>query len=94
MTDPVQLEGALHQIAWAADALEGIRRDVNEENALVFPTVAESYLDHIREMVAEARAYLQARPELTDVPPQENGAVPTGTIGSGRITETLEKVAA
>ena len=76
ITNLAQMEGALRQIAWAADALEGIRRDVNEENALVFPAVAESYLHHIREMTAEARAYLQARPELADAQPQENGLSP------------------
>jgi len=61
----VQLEGALRQIAWAADALEGIRRDMREENALLFPVIAASYVSHIREMAEEAREYVRLTSGLT-----------------------------
>jgi len=54
-----QFEGALGQIAWAADALEGLRRDVNEQNARIFPVIAEAYVSHIRTMTVEARAYVE-----------------------------------
>ncbi len=56
----MQLEGALRQIAWAADSLEGLRRDVNPDNAILFPVVSEAYLHQIRTMTSEAQAYLQA----------------------------------
>ncbi len=59
MADMAQLEGALGQIAWAADALEGLRRDVSEQNAHVFPVIAEAYVSHIRAMTVEARAYVE-----------------------------------
>ena len=32
MADTTPLEGVPGQIAWTADALEGARRDVNEQN--------------------------------------------------------------
>jgi len=54
-----QLEGALGQIAWASDALEGLRRDVDEQNARVFPVIAETHVSHIRAMTSEARAYVE-----------------------------------
>lgn len=58
ITNNTQLAGALRQIAWAADALEGLRRDVTDETAVIFPVVAEAYLHQIRELAAEARAFL------------------------------------
>ncbi len=51
-----QLEGTLDQIAWASDALEGLRRDMSGQNARVFPVIAEAYISHIRAMTAEALA--------------------------------------
>ena len=53
------MEGALGQIAWAADALEGLRRDVDVQNAHVFPVIAEAYVSHIRAMTVEARACVE-----------------------------------
>ena len=67
--DVTPLAGALRQIAWAADALEGIRRGTTEENAAVFPVVSEAYIQHIREQVAEATAFLQTHPSLLCAPP-------------------------
>ncbi len=60
INDTAQLEGTLGQIAWAADALEGLRRDADEQNARVFPVLAEAYTSHIRAMTAEARASVEA----------------------------------
>lgn len=54
-----QLEGALGQIAWASDALEGLRRDVDEQNVSIFPVIAEAYVSHIHTMTSEARAYVE-----------------------------------
>ena len=67
-----QLEGALRQIAWAADSLEGLRRDVNPENAVLFPVVSEAYLHQIRSMAAQAQAHLRAQQPAAsggDTPP-------------------------
>lgn len=59
INNTTQLEGALGQIAWAADALEGLRRDVDEQNARVFPVIAEAYISHIRSITVEACAYVE-----------------------------------
>jgi len=59
ISDVTQLQGTLGQIAWASDALEGLRRDVNEENALVFPVLAEGFISHIRTMTAEACEFVE-----------------------------------
>ncbi len=59
ISDMTQLQGALGQIVWASDALEGLRRDVNEENALVFPVLAEGFISHIRTMTAEACEFVE-----------------------------------
>ncbi len=66
INNTIQLEATLGQIAWAADALEGLRRDVDEQNARVFPVIAEAYISHIRAMTAEACASVEAlRPEAS-----------------------------
>lgn len=64
MAATTQLEGALEQISWAADALEGLRREADEQNGRIFPILAEAYISHIRAMTAETRASVDAlRPD-------------------------------
>ncbi len=59
INDMAQLEGALHQIAWAADALEGMRRDVTDQNTALFPVIAEAYIHQIRSLTDEAHEYVR-----------------------------------
>lgn len=85
ITNKAQLVGTLDQIAWAANALEGLRRDVNEENAIVFPVVAEAYLHHILGMTSEARAYVQSLPEMA----QRNGNGSVSSIAESAISDKI-----
>ena len=57
IANDTELLGTLQQISWAADALEGIRLGTTSDNVALFPALAESYLNHIREQAAEAQIY-------------------------------------
>lgn len=64
IANDVELSGALRQIALFADMLEGLRRDAAERENTLFPTLASGPVHKIREHIAEARAYVDAFPDV------------------------------
>jgi len=65
ITDNVQLSASLRYMASFADSLEGMRRHALEsQDAALFPVLAAGPVDQIRQVLAEARAYVDAFPDV------------------------------
>jgi hypothetical protein len=77
ITDDLQLAAALHMMAWHADALEGLRLHAQATgDATLLPTLSGGHVAKLRELIAEADAYVNTPPDVArtgEVRPQENG---------------------
>jgi len=69
ITDPQQLETALHQLASFKGMLEAMRLHLQETEPSLIPSVSESYQHRIQELQEEICDYLlRDRGELPDRP--------------------------
>jgi hypothetical protein len=66
ITNPTQLEVALHQLTSCEEMLEAMRCHLEETNPSLFPLLSKGYQERIRELQAEISEYLRECP--TEVP--------------------------
>ena len=67
ITNNIQLSGSLRYIASFADLLEGMRRHaLDTQDGTMFPTLSAGPIDQIRQVLAEARAYVDVFPEVVE----------------------------
>lgn len=83
-----QLNGTLAYMEKLANALEGRRRHSLETENSLFAVTAEGFLTHLRENLADVRAYVTTQNHV--VTPHDSGANGIGANGplSSRLTET------
>ena len=75
ISDDTQLAAALHQMAYHADVLEGLRRYADETgDAVLLPTTSGGHIVKLRELIAEAQEYVEALRGTTGSPTTSNGA--------------------
>ena len=78
-----QLSAALFQMESFADTLEGMRRYAQQAEPSVFAGTSGGFINLLRERIAEAKAYVDALPDVPQLAASHNG-------GNGSAMEANE----